>query len=102
MTRGMRLLLSVALALLGGGITVSLSGDPVAPALTVLLPAGVIALGMFLIAWIMRGEMARFDEEERRKHERLEHRPSALAKSGAAQEHYGAAMDAESGISHVH
>ena len=35
------------------------------PSLTVALPAGVICLGLFFISYILQGEVARFDEEQR-------------------------------------
>jgi hypothetical protein len=85
-------LLAVAVAGIAAGIPVTIIRHPLNPAWTLALPIGVVSLGMLLISWLMRKEVARFDEEHRSTAEsgmRLtrkkgnERRPDSAAPSSA-------------------
>lgn len=101
MTRWMKLLLGVAVALLLTGLIVSISDAALAAAWTVALPLGVIAMGMFMISWVIRKEVARFEEEERRKREAARaHAPQAPVPGQA--DHRTEAEHAEHELNHAH
>src|SRR5258708_18314443 len=62
-----KILLALAAPTLTMGAIVSFSGLKFGPEWTFALPAGMIFLGLFIIAWMMQGEVAKFDAEERAK-----------------------------------
>jgi hypothetical protein len=64
-----KLLLSVAIISLPVAGYVSFGGARLDPIWTIALPLGVVSLGIFYLTVLLHNEAARFDEEERLKHE---------------------------------
>jgi len=64
------LALAVAGLLIGIPVTAIRATPP--PALTLALPLGMTFLGLFLLSRLWQKEIARFDAEERLRHERAE------------------------------
>jgi hypothetical protein len=73
--------LTISISALVLGFIVTFSGAAFAPAWTMALPVGAVSLGLFLIAFMLQNETARFDEEERLKL-KLAERASTLPKAG--------------------
>jgi hypothetical protein len=65
MTRIPKVLLAVSLVAFAGGIVVSFGNAEVPLSWTVAMPVGAVSLGLFLVAFALQKEVARFDEEER-------------------------------------
>jgi hypothetical protein len=72
MIRLSKTLLAAGAVLLGAGMYVTFTKEPLPLALTVALPMGVILLGLSAITFIMRNEEAGFEEDERRRRAKLE------------------------------
>ena len=60
-------LLAVAVTGLTGGIIIDSRGFLANPALSVVLPVGAIAFGLFLIVFMLEKEVALFDIEQKKK-----------------------------------
>lgn len=67
MTKLSKVLLVVALTAVTGGILIDHHGVYANPSLAAVLPLGAIAIGMFLIVFMMENEMAKYDEEQTAK-----------------------------------
>ena len=64
-------LLVVALTGLVGGIFVASSHRNLPLALEIVMPLGAIFTGLFLVSLMLRGEAAKFDEDQRLKYEAI-------------------------------
>ncbi len=73
----LKALLAIAVAGLVIGIPVMCRREPLDPFWTLALPVGASFVGFFLIAFWWRDELAKFDAEERAKHESAMHHPAA-------------------------
>ena len=67
MTTLSKTFLTIAIVGLTAGTIVAACGDNVSPTLTVVLPFGAIAFGLFLIAFILEKEVAIYDQEQAAK-----------------------------------
>jgi hypothetical protein len=67
MTTLSKILLAVSVTGFAAGGFVDFGGFSVMPQLTVALPLGAVFFGLFMIAFMMQKEMAKFDEEESKK-----------------------------------
>ena len=79
----LKALLGFAVAGLVVGIVVMSSRARLDPLWTLALPVGVSFVGLFLISFLWRDELARFDAEERAKHDSAMHHPPARADAAA-------------------
>ena len=79
----LKVLLVIAVAGLVIGIMVTSSRARLDPIWTLALPVGVSFVGLFLISFIWRDELARFDAEEHAKHDPAMHHPPARADAAA-------------------
>ena len=76
MKRTTKALLIACIVSLVGGLLVSANLIPIPNAIAgvyVLLPAGAVLFGMFLISKALEKETARYDEEQRANRKRIEH-----------------------------
>jgi len=74
----------MVLALIGlvGGVLVASSPRNLPLALEIVMPLGVIFTGLFLVSLMLRGEAAKFDEDQRLKNEAIKrHQPPAIEPS---------------------
>jgi hypothetical protein len=90
--RLLRLFLVLAVAGLVVGIPVTFSHARLALLWTLALPLGAVFVGLFLITYLFRNELARFDAENRAKEDAARHPPGARAHAAAS----AANQDAES------
>ena len=67
MTTLSKILLAVSVTGFAAGAIIDFGGVSVMPQLTVALPLGAVFFGLFMIAFMMQKEMAKFDEEESKK-----------------------------------
>jgi len=67
MTKVSKILLAVSVTGFAAGGVVDFGGFSVIPQLTVALPLGAVFFGLFMIAFMMQKEMAKFDEEQSEK-----------------------------------
>ena len=67
MTTLSKVLLTVAVAGLAGGSIIDFYVTKANPALLAVLPLGAIAFGLFLIAFTLEKEMAKYDKEQSQK-----------------------------------
>ncbi len=72
MTALSKVLLTVAVTGLTGGTVIDCYSANANPGLTAVLPLGAIAFGMFLIVFMLEKEMAKYDEEQMEKMQRLQ------------------------------
>jgi uncharacterized membrane protein len=75
----LKVLLAVGVAGLVIGIPVTFSHAQMSPLWTLALPVGVTFLGLFLITYLWRNELAKFDAEERAKAESASRHPTTSA-----------------------
>jgi len=69
----------LALTGLFGGVFVASSHRNLPLALEIVMPLGVIFTGLFLVSLILRGEAAKFDEDQRLKNEAIKrYQPPAI------------------------
>ncbi len=66
-------LLVLAVVSLGVGIPVTFCGVGASPLWTLALPLGVVFVGLYLVAFALRNEVARYDAEQRAKTRPGEH-----------------------------
>jgi hypothetical protein len=74
----------MVLALVGlvGGVLVASSDRNLPLALEIVMPLGVIFTGLFLVSLMLRGETAKFDEDQRWKNEAIKrYQPPAIEPS---------------------
>ena len=67
MTKLSKILLTVAVTGLTGGILIDYCGVKNKPELAAVLPLGAIACGLFMIVFMLEKEMAKYDEEQAKK-----------------------------------
>jgi len=67
MTTLSKTLLAVSVTGFAAGGVIDFGGFSVIPHLTVALPLGAVFFGLFMIAFMMQKEMAKFDEEQSKK-----------------------------------
>ncbi len=70
-------LLAVAAAGLAGGIIIAVRDAVAGPALSVVLPIGAVAFGLFLIVMVLQKEVALYDLEQKNKLESLSRNTTA-------------------------
>lgn len=66
-----KILLAISLVTSVTGVILDFGRIKIHPSLAVMLPMGAVFFGMFLISLMMEKEMAKFDEENALKHERI-------------------------------
>jgi len=69
MSASLKLLLTLALVGLVGGVLVASSQSNPPLALEVVMPLGAIFTGLFLVSLLLRNEVVKFDDDERLKNE---------------------------------
>lgn len=67
MTTLSKALLTVAVGGLAGGSVIDYCDIKASPALAAVLPLGAIAFGLFLIVFMLEGEVAKYDQEQEAK-----------------------------------
>ena len=83
MTRIPRALLAVSLTAFAVGSVVTFGSSEIPVGWTVAVPVGAIFFGLFLVAFMLQKEVARFDEEERARLELAERRTARPANAAA-------------------
>jgi len=85
MTTLSKTLLTISAAGFAAGGAIDFGGFNLNPSWTVVLPAGAVFFGLFMISAMMEKEMAAFDAEEARRLERAKPRAPAPERNAVAR-----------------
>lgn len=77
MTVTSKVLLTTAVTGVAGGSLIDFHGVGANPALAAVLPAGVIAFGLFLIVFMLEKEVAEYDREQAEKLQSFQNKATA-------------------------